>query len=321
MSLQWDRKCKLTIQIGGAGPEALDLSDFKVVFTIGQPDISKPKYAEIYIYNVSLATMNKLAGVDNLNNDNQILLEVGYGNEALTTLFKGTVFQYRRGRDNQTDTWLCVLALSSDRAVNYQVINLSIPAGTSVNNVKQRLIESYEKAGLQVGENPGLSDRQLIRGRVIFGSLHNKMLQFAKENECVISTADGEITMVNTGKYTNVYDVQVLTAKTGMIGMPQLTSEGLQVSCLLNPKMVFMGRIQVDMTNLQTELYDIDYAKQEVDKVFKNPRLAIGAEGVFVILSVIHRGDNRGKEWRSDLICKSINGVTPKSGVANTTVG
>lgn len=321
MTLQWNRKCKLTIQINGSGPEALDLSDFKIVFNVGQPDVNTPKYAEIYIYNVSLETMNLLAGVDNLNTDNQVLLEVGYGDEALTTLFKGTVFQYRRGRDNPTDTWLCVLALSSDKTVNYQTISETIPAGSTINNMKDQLLAGYQQAGLQLGESPELSSQQLIRGRVVFGSLHENMLQFAKENECAISVADGGITMSLNDRYITLHDVQVLSAETGMIGMPQLTSEGLKVNCLLNPKMVYAGRVQVDMTNLQTEAYDIQYGQQEVDQIFKNPKLAIGAEGVFVILSVIHRGDTRGNQWITELICKSINGVTPKSGVAITAVG
>lgn len=321
MSMQWDRKCKLTIQIDGSSNQALDLSDFKIVFNIGQASTEKPKFAEIYIYNLSLATMNLLAGVDDLNTDNQVILEVGYADSGLEILFKGNVFQYRRGRDNQVDTWLCVLAQSSDAVVKYQTISESIPSGTTIDSMKQRLMLGYEQAGLQLGESPELSSQQLIRGRVVFGSLHDKMLQFAKENECAISVADGGVVMTQNDRYTLETDVQVLTAKTGMVGMPQLTSEGLQVTCLLNPKMKFMSRVQVDMTNLQTEAYDIEYGQQGLDQPFKNPRLALGAEGVFIILSVTHHGDTRGNDWYSDLICKSINGITPKSGVLITSVG
>lgn len=321
MTIQWDRKCRLTIQIDGSGPEALDMSDFKIVFNVGQPDTSKPKFAEIYIYNVSLQTMNLLCGVDDSNIKNLVVLEVGYGSEELTTLFKGTVFQYRRGRDNQTDTWLCILAQSSDESINYQTINETIPAGTTINGMKDRFMRNYEDTGVQVNETPELSSQELIRGRVCFGSLYDNVLQFSKENECVFEVADGGVSMIESGKYSVVHDVQELTARTGMIGMPQLTSDGLKVNCLLNPKMKYMGRIRVDMTNLQTEAYDIEYGQQGVDQVFKDPRIAIGAEGVFVIMSVIHRGDNRGNDWFSELVCISINGTPPKSGVGITSVG
>ena len=321
MTIQWDRKCRLTIQIDGSGPEALDMSDFKIVFNVGQPDTSKPKFAEIYIYNVSLQTMNLLCGVDDSNIKNLVVLEVGYGSEELTTLFKGEVFQYRRGRDNQTDTWLCILAQSSSEIINYQTISQTVPAGTTVDDVKNKLMFTCEEAGLQVDETPQLSENKLIRGRVFFGSLHENTLQFAKENNCVISVADGGISMIEASKYSIENEVQFITARTGMIGMPQLTSEGLKVNCLLNPKMKYKTRVKVDLSNLQTEAYDIEYGQQDKDQVFKNPKSAIGAEGVFVIMSVIHRGDNRGNDWYSELICTSINGTTPLTGVAITSVG
>ena len=266
MSLQWDRKCRLTIQTDVGGAEALDLSKFRIIFNVGQPDVSKPKFAEIYIYNVSMATMNLLSGVDSQKLKTKVIFEVGYADGGLEKLFEGTVFQYRRGRDNPTDTWLCVLAQSSDEVINYQTVSESVPAGTSIDGAKKRLLEEYEKVGLQLGESPTLPDQQLIRGRVFFGSLHENMLQLCKENECVIAVADNEINMIPSDKYS-IEPLQILTAKTGMIGMPQLTAEGLKVSCLLNPKMKFMARIQVDLTNMQTEAYDIEYGSQGVDQL------------------------------------------------------
>ncbi len=320
MTLQWKRKCRLTLQMDGSSPEAFDFSEFHIVFNVGQPDVTKPKFAEIYIYNLSLAKMNLLCGIDIQKINNIVNLEIGYAAEGLSILFKGVVFQYRRGRDNPTDTWLCILAQSSDAVINYQTINKSIPAGTSVDQVKQELLGEYSKAGLQIGEHPELSDQRLIRGRVLFGSLHENMLQFAKENESVMCLADDEIFMAQANKYT-LAPVQVLTAKTGMIGMPQLTSEGLHVNSLMNTKLKFMGRVQIDLSNLQTEAYDIQYGSQQKDQVFKDPKKATGASGIFIIVSVIHRGDNRGNAWYSELICKSIDGVVPKSGVSITAVG
>jgi len=109
--------------------------------------------------------------------------------------------------------------------------------------------------------------------------------------------------------------VQILTAKTGMVGMPQLTSDGLKVTCLLNPKMKWGGRVQVDMSNLQTEGYDISYGGQEVDQAQKDPRMATNAGGLFLIRSVEHYGDTRGNDWYTDLVCIGIDAMVPKSGI------
>lgn len=313
MTLQWKRNCKLTIQIDANDPKALDLSQFKIVFTVGQATSEQPKAAEIYIYNLSASTMNLLAGVDSQKINTQVILECGYGSE-LSVVFKGRVFQYRRGRDNPTDTWLCVLAISGDAVQNDALVNQSIPAGTSKNEVSNILVSETNKYGLVTGEIASISEQQYPRGRVFFGSLHDSIQQFGKENNIDFDYSDDVISSINKLGFS-VEPVQVLTPKTGMVGMPQLTSEGLTVKCLLNPKLKRKGRIQVDMSNLQTESYDIGYSSQQVDQPYKNPKLATNAEGMFIIQAIEHSGDTRGDEWYTHLVCTAINAVVPKSGI------
>lgn len=313
MTLQWKRNCKLTIQIDTNEPKALDLSQFKIVFTVGQATSEQPKAAEIYIYNLSASTMNLLAGVDSQKINTQVILECGYGSE-LSVVFKGRVFQYRRGRDNPTDTWLCVLAISGDAVQNDALVNQSIPAGTSKNEVSNILVSETNKYGLVTGEIANISEQQYPRGRVFFGSLHDSIQQFGKENNIDFDYSDDVINSINKLGFS-VEPVQVLTPKTGMVGMPQLTSEGLTVKCLLNPKLKRKGRIQVDMSNLQTESYDIGYSGQQVDQPYKNPKLATNAEGMFIIQAIEHSGDTRGDEWYTHLVCTAINAVVPKSGI------
>lgn len=317
MSLQWGRLCRLTIQINKDAPEALDLSDFHIYFHISQPTTEAPKAAEIYIYNVSKSTMNKLCDADDQKVSCQVILEAGYEDSGFTTLFKGEVFQYRRGRDNQTDTWLCVLAVSGKVVKTETVIGIAVPAGTSVNETKNILLKEYEGAGLQLGESPQLSDQKLIRGRVLFGSLDANMQQFSKDNDLAYTLSDDEIHMRIVDKYT-IEPVQILSAKTGVIGMPQLTSEGLNITCLLNPKLKWGGRVQVDMTNMQTEAYDVAWGSAGLDQPFKNPRLASGADGMFIICSATHNGDNRGSDWYTNLVCIGVGATVPKSGISYT---
>ena len=319
MSLQWGRLCRLTIQINKDAPEALDLSDFHIYFHISQPTNETPKAAEIYIYNMSKETMDLLCGIDDQKIEGQVILEAGYEDSGLEIIFKGKVFQYRRGRDNQTDTWLCILAQSGDAAKNNAIINQCVPAGTSVEETKNILLKGYEEAGLQLGESPQLSDQKLIRGRVLFGSLDTTMKQFSKDNDLAYSLSDDEIHMRVIDKYT-IEPVQILNPQTGVIGMPQLTSEGLNITCLLNPKLKWGGRVQVDMTNMQTESYDINYGGQMVDQPYKNPNLATGADGMFIICSIERTGDNRGNDWHDSLVCIAVGGTVPKSGVSITGV-
>lgn len=317
MSEQWMRQCKLTVQIDKEQPQALDLSDFHIYFHISQPTTEAPKAAEIYIYNLSKTTMDLLCGADDQKASSKVLLEVGYESSGLEILFKGEVFQYRRGRDNQVDTWLCILAVSGKVVKTEKTVGISIPAQTSVNETKNILLKEYEKAGLQLGYSPELSDQKFIRGQVLFGSLDLNMQQFSKDNDLAYTLSDEEIHMRIVDRYT-IEPLHILTAKTGVVGMPQLTTEGLKITCLLNPKLKWGGRVQVDMTNMQTESYDIAYGQEGVDQTFKNPNLASGVNGMFIICSSEHSGDNRGNDWHTSLVCIAVGGTVPKSGISIT---
>lgn len=319
MAEQWKRQCRLTVQIEKEQPQALDLSDFHIYFHISQPTTEAPKAAEIYIYNLSKNTMDLLCGADDQKVSSKVTLEVGYQGTGLEIIFKGEVFQYRRGRDNQTDTWLCILAVSGKVVKTEKIVGMAIPAQTSVNETKNILLKEYEEAGLQLGHIPELSDQKFIRGQVIFGSLDLNMQQFSKDNDLLYSLSDDQIHMRIIDKYT-IEPVQILSAKTGVIGMPQLTTEGLKITCLLNPKLKWGGRIQVDMTNMQTESYDIAYESQGKDQVFKNSKLSTSADGMFIICSAEHNGDNRGNDWYTNLVCIAVGATVPKSGVSITGV-
>lgn len=319
MSEQWLRNCRLTVQINKDQPKALDLSEFHIYFHVAQPTSEQPKYAEIYIYNLSPNTMTLLAGKDSEVKNTQVILEVSYGSDPLEVLFKGLVFQFRKGRENPTDTYLCILAQSGDFVKNFAVVNDSVPAGTSVNDMQGFFVKQFNANGIDTGEVPTLTGQRYPRGRVFFGSLDRHISQFCKDNNINFSVDDDIFNAVPLGGY-GLQTMQIITASTGMIGMPQLTTEGVIVNCLINTKMKRSGRVKIDLTNLQTANYDIQYGQQGVDQPFKTAKLATNAQGTFIIVSVEHFGDTRGNDWYTNLICVGIDSVVPKSGLLITGV-
>ncbi|WP_423854288.1 baseplate hub protein [Acinetobacter guillouiae] len=314
MTMQWMRNFRLTIQVDQNTPDALDFSDFKITFSVSQPTNEQPKAAEIYIYNLSHETMNKLAGVDDDKKNTQIILACSYGDDEPEVIFKGRVFQYRRGRYSPVDTYLCVLAIAGDQIRNEAVINQSVPAGTPIFGLGELIVEEAKKFGVGAGDLVQLSDQKYPRGRTIFGSFHGFIERVGRENNITYDYSEGVLNSTEVDKYS-IQPMYVLTADTGMVGMPQLTSEGLVVKCLLNPKLKRMDRIQIDLTNLQSENYDIAYSGQEVDQPYKTPKLAANAKGIFVIQAIEHNGDTRGDEWYTSMVCTALGAVVPKSGI------
>ncbi|WP_446906156.1 baseplate hub protein [Acinetobacter baumannii] len=314
MTIQRMRNCRLTIQVDNNAPDALDFSKFKITFVVSQPTNEQPKAAEIYIYNLSSQTMNLLAGVGDSKKDTQVILACSYDNDEPEVIFKGSVFQFRRGRSSPVDTYLCVLAISGDQVRNGAVINQSVPAGTPIHGLSELIEEEVKKYGIDVGEIAALSDQKYPRGRVLFGSLHGYIEKIGKENNVTYDYSDGVLTSTELDKYS-IQPMFVLTANTGMVGMPQLTSEGLVVKCLLNPKLKRKDRIQIDLTNLQSENFDISYGGQQVDQPQKTPKLATNAQGIFVIQALENSGDTRGEEWYTTMVCTALGSVVPKSGI------
>lgn len=314
MTMQWMRNFRLTIQVDQNTPDALDFSDFKITFTVSQPTTEQPKAAEIYIYNLSHETMNKLAGVDDDKKNTQIILACSYGDDEPEVIFKGRVFQYRRGRYSPVDTYLCVLAIAGDQIRNEAVINQSVPAGTPIFGLGELIVEEAKKLGVEAGNMARMSDQKYPRGRTVFGSFHGFIERVGRENNITYDYSEGILNSTEVDKYS-IQPMYVLTADTGMVGMPQLTSEGLVVKCLLNPKLKRMDRIQIDLTNLQSENYDIAYSGQQVDQPYKTPKLATNAKGIFVIQAIEHNGDTRGDEWYTSMVCTALGAVVPKSGI------
>lgn len=315
MTTQWMRNCRLTIQVDENAPDALDFTDFKMTFVVSQPTTEQPKAAEIYIYNLSHETMNKLAGVDDDKKNTQVILACSYGDDEPEVIFKGRVFQYRRGRYSQVDTYLCILAIAGDQVRNDAIINQSVPAGTPIEGLNELIVEEAKKYGIDAGNLVQLSDQKYPRGRTLFGSFHGLIERVGRENNITYDYSEGVLNSTELDKFS-IQPIFVLTAETGMIGMPQLTSEGLVVKCLLNPKLKRMDRIQIDLTNMQSENYNIAYSGQQVDQPYKTPKLATNAQGVFVIQAIEHSGDTRGDEWYSNMVCTALGAVVPKTGIS-----
>lgn len=103
----------------------------------------------------------------------------------------------------------------------------------------------------------------------MFGSLDDQIRQFCKDTNTEYFIDDEYLYMVGISSYL-LDSVFEMNANTGMVGMPQLTTEGLMVNCLLNPQLRRGRRIHVDTSSIQTQAFDIDYQSQGVDQPQKD---------------------------------------------------
>ena len=298
-SQQWIRKASLTV----VGPESLlDLSDMHFRFHITQSNEESPNTASIRVYNLSADTVKRLTSRTPVEYK-FVELKAGYKDSSFGTLFAGTIKQYRRGKENATDTYLDILAASDDVEYNFGVVNQSTPAGTSTRDIIAR---AAKDAGLAVGYVPPTSGGTLPRGKVLFGMGRVIFRNLANSQKMGWSIQNGKIQMIPLDSYLPG-EVIVLNSATGMVGIPEQTNEGIHVRCLIKPRLYIGGRMQIDNASVnqisQAGDKGLPIGQQPYDlRAGLTLPADITRDGYYMMYVIEHSGDTRGTEWYSDII-------------------
>ena len=308
--LQWKRQCRLVVGIGKDTTEALDFSEFRIRFAVKQAMVTVPGTAEIYVYNVSRDTCDKIR-----EEGQDVILEAGYqGNMAV--IFRGQLRQRVIGRESQTDTYLRIVAASADQGHVNAVINTTLAAGSSPADVQAAIGKSYEPYGVTAGYSPALPETKLPRGKVMYGAARDYLSEFSNSYRMQACYDNSELSFIPQDGARPEEAIEI-NVDTGMIGMPMMTVNGLVVSCLLNPNIgpKLGGIIHINNDSIQYEAISTAYAADPQND-FKS-KLMQDANGFYRIISREHVGDTRGNQWYTQLICDGINAtLTPKSGAA-----
>lgn len=96
-----------------------------MTFQIRRGDMQTPNSADVRIYNVADSTAERIK-----NEFTQVVIQAGYqANFGL--VFRGTIKQIRKGREDAKDTYVDITAADGDEAYNFSPIARSLAAGTT----------------------------------------------------------------------------------------------------------------------------------------------------------------------------------------------
>ncbi len=299
---QYNRKLSL---IAGKDSSALELSEFRVTFLIKRGELQTPNTLDCRIYNLSPQTSNQIGG-----EFTRIVLQAGYeGNFGV--LFDGTIKQVRQGRASQTDTYVDITAADGDRAYNFSAMALSLAAGTTPSDSVQAIIQNMASSGISEGYLPELPKNGRVRGRVFYGMCRDEMREFAKNNNCTWSIQDGKLTMIPLKAYVPG-EVPVISADTGLIGMPEQTQNGIHMRLLLNPSIKIGQKIKLDNVTINRYRYGTDFQTNSNEAKAALPMaIKTNADGEYYVMCVDHVGDTHGNDWYTDLICLAVDATVP----------
>lgn len=316
---QWLRYCKLTIASESATGaktqiDALDLSEFRIKFSVDQASVSKPTTAEITVYNISPDTIKKIPAPTNEAVANQsiiVILEAGY-KENHGIIFKGYLWWKTVGRESPTETYLKLVCSSGSMANHFAVINASIPKGATQEDIFKIVSKSMNENGVQTPNTPTLMASQLPRGKVVYKMTKDAMQGLADTNgfDWYIGS-DGFRAVPKDDSYDSSEVAIVLNSDTGMLGRPQMTTLGVNVECLLNPRIDVGSIVQIDNAKILKQTYSTEISTGALLQNYASTDYYNDTDGLYKVVARTHEGDNRGNEWTTSLICIAVSGKPP----------
>lgn len=289
-----------TIQliVFGKDLDGVDLSQLRIKFSVKRSDTMTPNVADIRVYNLEEKTALRIK-----KEFSQVILQAGYpGNVGV--IFKGNIKQVILGRESATDTFVDIIAGDGDRAYNFAIVNSTLQKGSTAADQIKTSTDAMAAKGVTQGHVSDLPPEKLPRGKSMYGNARTYLRNVAQTTNQAWSIQDEKITFVPKKSFLPGERV-VLTSKTGMIGTPQQTNEGVNVKCLLNPLLKIGSRIQID--NKSIAQFKINL---QVPNSAANIPAPLTADGTYYVLVCEHTGDTRGIEWYSNLICLNMDVTT-----------
>jgi hypothetical protein len=270
--LQYNRKFNLLLSTRSG--DTLDVGSLKVIFKIKKTDAQTPNTAEVRVYNLNETTSRRIR-----SEFSKITIQAGYESNY-GVIFLGNIKQVTYGRDNGVDSFVDISAGDGDEAYNYAIISTTISSGAKQSDQVAASAKSMSGNGIGTGFVDNMGGQSLPRGKVMYGMARDYLRQSTQSTDATWSIQDGRLQIV---KRSGILPSQavVLNSKSGLIGTPEQTGNGLKARCLLNPLLKIGGRVMLD------------------------------GDGVYRLLAVEHLGDSLGNDWYSDITCLSVDASAP----------
>lgn len=304
---QFGRKVSLIVSTGTVG---LELSDFRIKFKTTNSDAQTPNTLYVRVYNLSQQTVAKI-GTNASTEFTTITLQAGYENGNFGIIFSGTIKQTLTGRERNVDSYLDIWAADGDDWANFAVINQSLSAGQTPQQIITAITGaassngtppvkfSDDASGLIAGSAAGTA-QALSRGKVLFGMSRDYARDWAQKYGFRWSIQNGEFVVVPIAGY-RPGEAAVLSSTTGLIGIPEATQDGVRARALLNPLIRIGCLVQIaqsDINHITTQQQGLQYA----------PAIATvtTAAGFYRVMQAEFIGDTRGQDWYVDMICLAV---------------
>jgi hypothetical protein len=324
----------LSLIVANPAGKGIQLGDLRCVFEVHRGDTMTPNSCDVKVYNLSDATANLIYGPE----FTQLRLQVGYGvpsasgqPPALQSIFQGSIRQVRLGREDQKNSYVAITAADCDEAYNFSALALTLAAGATPKDAVQALIAqmatrvaSTPTGGtsgqkLTTGYQATLTSNGYSRGRTLYGLCRDEMRDIAGANDCKWFIQDGAHELVPNTGYVPAPPV-LITPATGLIGVPEQTQNGLEVTVLMNPAIKIGRTIKLDSAINQLR-YGLSADSVGPNFNLSQRQAKQSADGTYYVMRAEHTGDTRGTPWYTKLTCLATDITLPVGAVTAAAIG
>ncbi len=294
---QYGRKLKLIVADDTGN--GLDLSSLKVTFKVKKTDTGTPNSAIIRAYNLAEDTVRRIR-----EEFSSMVIEAGYDSN-FGLIFTGDIKQVRYGRENATDTYIDIAAGDADEAHNFAVVNKTLSPGATQIDQINAAVEPMEQYGISLGFVDNLDNISLPRGKVMHGMCKDYLDQVANTTQSTWSIQNKKVQFV---KKTTTLPSSVinLNSKTGLIGVPEQTNDGISIRVLLNPLIKVAGKVKIDNASVADAALPGTNPNDQVNSIASK-----SADGVYRVLVAEYFGGNFENDWYTDLTCLAVDETAP----------
>lgn len=272
--------------------KALDLSALQFRFEVKNADVETPNTAYIRIYNPAEQTRKTI-----IKEYDRVLLQAGYQSNT-GVIFRGTVKQFKFGKENNVDSYLDLLCADGDLEYNFSLINETVAANSTHTQVLKRVADSMQLSLNIGGSDPTLGNVQYIRGKVLFGLTRVFARSISRSHHARWSIQNGAVTVIPFDGFLPGEPVKINGA-TGLIGIPEATDNGIALRCLLNPLITIGQRIEINNADVTATI-----VREQFFPSYKSQPTKIAStenDGIYRVLVAEHSGDTRGQDWYTDI--------------------
>lgn len=272
---------KWTLIVSDKSGEGLDLSPLRCSFTVKKTDAQTPNEAEFSIYNISKETSHKLK-----KSFTKIIFSAGYQSN-FGLIFSGNIISFEQSKEGP-DLVLKIKAGDGDEAYNYTVINKTLAAGATPDQI---IKEASGAMGVPIGYKSELRQDALPRGKVMYGAPHSVLREQSANQKCTWSIQDGELLILKRTEVKKGTAI-LLSADSGLLGLPSKNEDGVAATCLLNPQLKIGSVVELKSVYMD----DLN--------------------GQYRLISIEHKGDTNSSEWSSSFTALNVNNTNAKDKVS-----